>query len=182
MGVSLPLLPMYYLLRKRNLKKEIEGVLKMLKIICYFQGGMTILAFFSTIPLDISDLEELMANREMEEMWVSIAILAFYAITVLFTFIEIHGIWTQNRRYVTAFIIFQYTSFAFIAAGVTAYFLYLSIILSQFWIFILGVLIVMCITFVYIFDMGPIITLNTFFGEKERNGNIYTKMEEVNGA
>jgi len=173
---------MFCLLGKRNLKKDVEGVMKMLKIICYFKGGLTIFAFFAIIPLDISDLEEMLEDREMEEMWISIAILAFFAITALFTSLEIHGIRTQNRRYVTAYIIFQYTSFAFIAAGDTIGYLYLSIILSQFWIFILGVLIVMCITFVYIFDMGPIIILNTILDEKERNGNIYTKMEEVNGA
>ena len=58
----------------------------------------------------------------------------------------------------------------------------LSVSLSQFWIFLLGVLVMMCFTFIWIFDMGFIITLYTMLEEKDRNGNVYTKMEEVNVA
>merc|ERR1712112_732545 len=57
----------------------------------------------------------------------------------------------------------------------------LSAIFSQFWIFLLGVVVMMCSTFIWIFVMGFIITLNTLLAEKGRSGNgiVYSMMEGV---
>ena len=73
-------------------------------------------------------------------------------------------------------------TFIVVLIGVLTASICLSVSLSQFWIFLLGVMVMMCFTFIWIFDMGFIITLYTMLVEKDRNGNVYTKMEEVNVA
>jgi len=171
MAVSLPQLPMYYLLRKRNMKKDTEGVMKMLKVICYTKSVIDILTF----PMDTNGLDD--NNLESVQMWISVGGVAFFAIFALFTFLKIHGIRTQNTRYIKAFIIFQYIVFTLIAIVVTVGSIYLSVITSQFWIFLLGVLVMMCWTFIFILDMGSIITLNTIFKVMDRNGNVYSRVE-----
>ena len=123
LAISLSMFPMCYILRKRNMNKDTEGVLKMLKIICYV-----------------------------------------------------------NTKYIKAFIFLQDISFIVVLIGVLTGSFYLSVSLSQFWIFLLGIMVMMCFTFIWIFDMGFIITLYTMLEEKERSGNVYTKMEEVNVA
>merc|ERR1712126_9947 len=174
MAVSLPQLPMYYLLRKRNMKKDTEGVMKMLKVICYTKSVIDILTF----PMDTNDLDDKINNGEWSvQMWISVGGVASFAIFALFTFLKIHGIRTQNTRYIKAFIIFQYIVFTLVVTGVTVGSIYLSVITSQFWIFLLGVLVMMCWTFIFIFDMGTIITLNTIFDEQDRNGNVYSRVE-----
>merc|ERR1712048_1349788 len=147
MALSLPLLTMYYLLRKRNVKKDVEGVMQMLKIICYVQSALELLTYFSFIPF---------------EMWISIGTIVLPVLS--------------------AFIIFQYTLYILALIGMFIGSIYLSATMSHFWIFLLGVVFMMCSTFIWIFDMGFIITLNTLIEEKDRPLNVYSIMEEVNDA
>lgn len=180
MILSLPLLPMYYLLRKRNMKKDIEGVMKMLMIICYFTGGIEIVAFILTLPLYIVDLKEMIENKEVSNMWFSLITIFYHAASTFFIILMIHGIRTIQTKFVKGFIVFQYSVFVLVAVGDIIGSIYLSAIVSQFWIFLLGVMLMMFATFFWIFGMGPIITLNTILEEKERNGNNYLQMEQVN--
>jgi len=167
MALSLPLLTMYYLLRKRNVKKDVEGVMQMLKIICYVQSALELLTYFSFIPF---------------EMWISIGTIVLPVLSAIFTSLKIHGIRTRKPKYIKAFIIFQYTLYILALIGMFIGSIYLSATMSHFWIFLLGVVFMMCSTFIWIFDMGFIITLNTLIEEKDRPLNVYSIMEEVNDA
>ena len=110
-------------------------------------------------------------------MWITS--ISLFAIFVLFTSLKIHGIRTRNTKNIKAFIFLQYISFIVVLIGVLTGSIYLSVSLSQFWIFLLGVMVMMWFTFICIFDMGFIIILCTMLEEKDRNGNVYTKMDEV---
>ena len=178
LAISLSMFPMCYILRKRNMNKDTEGVLKMLKIICYVKSVIDILTF----PLDTSGLQEKINDGESVPIWIPITSISLFAIFVMFTSLKIHGIRTRNTKYIKAFIFLQYISFIVVLIGVLTGSIYLSVSLSQFWIFLLGIMVMMCFTFIWIFDMGFIIILCTMLEEKDRNGNVYTKMEEVNVA
>ena len=160
MAMSLPLLTMYYLLRKRNVEKDVEGVMQMLKIICYVQSVLELLTYFSFIPF---------------EMWISVGTIVLPVLLVIFTSLKIHGIRTRNPKYIKAFIIFQYTLYILWLIGVFIGSIYFSATLSHFWIFLLAVVFMMCSTFIWIFDMGFIITLNTLIEEKVSNSNSSAK-------
>ena len=157
MAMSLPLLTMYYLLRKRNVEKDVKGVMQMLKIICYVQSVLELLTYFSFIPF---------------EMWISVGTIVLPVLLVIFTSLKIHGIRTRNPKYIKAFIIFQYTLYILWLIGVFIGSIYFSATLSHFWIFLLAVVFMMCSTFIWIFDMGFIITLNTLLEEKVSRFNI----------
>merc|ERR1719322_599336 len=116
------------------------------------------------------------------EMWISIGTIVLPVLFVIFTSLKIHGIRTKNPKYIKAFIIFQYTLYILCLIGMFIGGIYLSATHSQFWIFLLGVVFMMCSTFIWIFDMGFIITLNTLLEEKERPLNVYSIMEEVSDA
>ena len=153
MASALPLLPMFYLLRKRNVEKDLEGVLQMLKIICYVQSGLELIVLvFTPVPM-------------------AMGILAGVVLSIFFISMKIHGIRTRNPKYIKAFIISQYILFILGLFGTFIVSIYISDTLSQFWIFLLAVVVMMCYTFIWIFEMGFIITLNTLLEEKDRSRN-----------
>ena len=153
MASALPLLPMFYLLRKRNVEKDLEGVLQMLKIICYVQSGLELIVLvFTPVPM-------------------AMGILAGVVLSIFFISMKMHGIRTRNPKYIKAFIISQYILFILGLFGTFIVSIYISDTLSQFWIFLLAVVVMMCYTFIWIFNMGFIITLNTLLEEKDRSRN-----------
>ena len=151
MASVLPLLPMFYLLRKRNVEKDVEGVMQILRSICYVQSGLelTVLAF---TPVPIA-------------LW----ILAGAVLSIIFTSLKIHGIRSRNPKYIAVFITFQYLLYILGQLGMFIGGITLSATYSQIWIFLLAVLVMMCSTFIWIFDMGFIMTLNTILQEKDRS-------------
>lgn len=176
MTLFLPLLKMCYVLRKRNVKKDVEGVMKILKIICYVGSGVELLIIFSLVAFVI------WISTAMRSSIATVSIL-INVLLVLITSLKIHGIRTKNPNYIKAFIIIQYIAYILVLIGGIGGSICLSAIFSQFWIFLLGVLFMMCSTFIWIFVMGFIITLNTLLAEKGRSGNgiVYSMMEEVTG-
>ena len=139
-----------------------EGVTQMLTILCYAQSGLELLTAFPFIPFGL---------------WT----LAATFPSAFFTSLKIHGIRTRNPKYIKAFIIFQYTLYILGLLGMFVGSIYLSAFYSQFWIFLLGVMVMMYYTFIWIFDIGFIITLKTLLEEKDRFRNVYS-MEEVMDA
>ena len=114
MAMSLPMFPMCYILRKRNMNKDTEGVLKMLKIICYVKSVIDILTF----PLDTSGLQEKINDGASVPICIPITSISLFVIFVLFTSLKIHGIRTGNTKYIKAFIFLQYISFIVVLIGV----------------------------------------------------------------
>ena len=142
--------------------KDVEGVMQMLTIICYVQSGLEFLAFFPFIPFGLLTLAGVVPSA-------------------IFTSLKIHGIRTKNPKYIKSFIIFQYTLYILVLIGMFIGSIYLSAFFSQFWIFLLSVVVMMCYTHIWIFDIGFITTLKTLLEEKDKPRNVYST-EEVMDA
>ena len=69
-----------------------------------------------------------------------------------FNYLGIHGIRTRNSKCIKAFIIYFLYILALIGMFIGS--IYLSASFSQFWIFLLAVVSMMCYIFIWIFDMG----------------------------
>ena len=185
--LSLSLFSMYELLRKRNQIKNEEGVMNILKVICYFKSAVEILIFFSTFALEIVLLKMMKINlREMKQPWILItANFLSYGVLSFCIIFKILSFAAQKSKPLRALIIFQYFILTLAAIGVTAVSIYFSVILSQFLIILLGASVMMFLTFIWIFDVGFIINLYTILKKKEKEGNIFIisgKKEEVNDA
>jgi len=162
LALALTFFPMYFLLRKRNLEKDQAGVMKMLKIICYTKAGIII--FFSFLGICAYTFN----------MTHGIGITGPIGLVLItFASLKIHGIRTQNPRYVKAFIIFKYVLLTLFSTLVIGICIYGSAILSQFWIFLLGVVVIMWVSFLWIFYTGFSITIHTIM-ENNLKGNYKT--------
>merc|ERR1719367_2185735 len=88
-------------------------------------------------------------------------VVIFYMLFTIFYALKIHGIRTQNPKYVKAFILYKYILLTLFTTAVFGVSIYGSAILSQFWIFLLSVLVVLWTSFLWIFYTGFAITLHT---------------------
>jgi len=162
--LSLTFFPMYFLLRKRNMEKNQAGVMKMLKIICYVNAGIMI--FFSILGIMVYTFNITQGFGLIGPM----AGIIFYVLCLIFNSLKVHGIRTQNQKYVKAWIIFKYILLTLFTTAVIGVSIYGSAILSQFWIFLLSVLVVLWTSFLWIFYTGFAITLHTLM-EHNLKGN-----------
>lgn len=165
--LALTFFPMYFLLRKRNLEKDQAGVMKMLKIICYTKAGIMI--FFSIFGICAYTYNIIHGIG----MALPMVVIIFYLLLIIFASLKIHGIRTQNPKYVKAFIIFKYVLLTLFSAGVIGICTYGSAILSQFWLFLLGVVVILWVSFLWIFYTGFSITIHTIM-ENNLQGNYKT--------
>ena len=97
----------------------------------------------------------------------------YYKLLIIFASLKIHGIRTQNPKYVKAFIIFKYVLLTLFSIAVIGICTYGSAILSQFWIFLLGVVVIFWVSFIWIFYTGFSITIHTIM-ENNMKGNYKT--------
>merc|ERR1719367_1691230 len=110
--------------------------------------------------------------------WPIMVAIFYYLLLLIFASLKIHGIRTQNPKYVKAFIIFKYVLLTLFTTAVIGVSIYGSAILSQFWIFLLSVLVILWTSFLWIFYTGFAITLHTLM-EHNLKGNY--KVFENNG-
>jgi len=169
LALALTFFPMYFLLRKRNLEKDQAGVMKMLKIICYTKAGIII--FFSFLGICAYTFN--MTHGIGITGPIGLGVIFYYLLLIIFASLKIHGIRTQNPRYVKAFIIFKYVLLTLFSTLVIGICIYGSAILSQFWIFLLGVVVIMWVSFLWIFYTGFSITIHTIM-ENNLKGNYKT--------
>jgi len=169
LALALTFFPMYFLLRKRNLEKDQAGVMKMLKIICYTKAGIII--FFSFLGICAYTFN--MTHGIGITGPIGLGVIFYYLLLIIFASLKIHGIRTQNPRYIKAFIIFKYVLLTLFSTLVIGICIYGSAILSQFWIFLLGVVVIMWVSFLWIFYTGFSITIHTIM-ENNLKGNYKT--------
>jgi len=169
LALALTFFPMYFLLRKRNLEKDQAGVMKMLKIICYTKAGIII--FFSFLGICAYTFN--MTHGIGITGPIGMGVIFYYLLLITFASLKIHGIRTQNPRYVKAFIIFKYVLLTLFSTLVIGICIYGSAILSQFWIFLLGVVVIMWVSFLWICYTGFSITIHTIM-ENNLKGNYKT--------
>jgi len=163
MMISFTFFLLYFHLSKRNSERDHKGVKKMLKIICYVTGSLTI--WFSLLTLAIMILfcihgAHLGPRINLKPIFhyhfeIFLPILISFTTVIMFNSLKVNDIGTQES--LEAFLLFKHFVIILFTILVTITSLCLIITVNQLWIFLFGVWSI----FLWIFYTGFCVTIYT---------------------
>ena len=164
-------------LRKRNVNKNFRGIRQILKIKCCITGSFEIMLSILGISVTILTAVVLCSDSPItaEHCWVVELGLILYMVFACF---KIHGVGTENNRFINSYIVFNMINFILgvaLGIGILIHIQKMYLILSVWTIWILFIFGVIFISFVFIYYMGPLVVLYNFnhhFDSKMYTGNL----------
>jgi len=155
-------LVLHLALRKRNVNKDFRGIKKILKIKCYISGTFEIIVYIMGIMAAIMTAI-VTSDYQMPTEYSSIIQGAICFLYLVFACCKIHGVRKDNNRYINSYIVFKLINFVVsFALGV-----YMLVTLQAFTelsgtVWILFIILVILISFVFIYYMGSVVVLYNF--------------------
>ena len=147
-------------LRKRNVNKDFRGIRRILKIKCFITGSFEIILSILGI---IFIIKTAVSVTPIEYSWVcGLGFLLYLA----FACFKIHGVRTDNNKYINSYIVFNMINFVLcVALGISVYIylcqdINLQLSVGALWIILILAMIVF--SFVFIYYMGPMVVLYNF--------------------
>lgn len=153
---------MNFLLRKRNRDGNFKGMKKMLTVICTIRAVITILVY--SVPL-----VWLLYEMVIVQIFLTYHVFLIFIIpALLFWCLLLHGIRKGRSGFVKAFLVFHYTIFGLYTAGVAISSVGSAVGYGIFIIFPCGLLYIMVLTFLFVFNIGFYVALHSIFLEEEK--------------
>jgi len=154
---------MNYLLRKKNKENDFQGVKKMLTVICSISIVITIIVY--SVLLICSMYEILIGTLIAPRHFSSLILFPALIIQCLL----LHGIKAERSGFIKAFLIFHYTLFVFFIAGLAIVSIGCAFYYGMFIVVLCGLLYIMILTFIFVFNIGFYVVLHSFYLEKEKS-------------
>ena len=164
-------------LRKRNVNKDFRGIRRIMKIKCCFTGSFEILLSILGIIITILTAVVLCSDYQIPVEYSWVCGLGFL-LYLVFACFKIHGVGTENNKYINSYIVFNMINFVLCVAlgmGIFIHIQKMYLVLSVGTLWILFILAVIVISFVFIYYMGPLVVLYNFnqhFDSKMYTGNL----------
>jgi len=153
---------MNFFQRKKNRENDFKGVKKMLTVICSICVSLMMCLYF--VPL-VWFMYEIL-NGILVPRHFSLIILFP---SLIFNCLLLHGIKNERSGFVKPFLIFHYTLFGFFIASVAAGSIGCAIYHRMFTIVLCGLLYIMILTFIFVFNIGFYVALHSIYLEKEKS-------------
>jgi len=152
---------MNFLLRKKNRDNNFQGVKKMLKVICSISAVLMILLFSVDLIL--------IMYKMMNGIFIPAHFSAVVVIPALvFWCLLLHGIRKERSGFVKAFLVFQYIIYGLYLACISISSVGSAIGYGTFIIFPCGLLLIMILTFIFVFNIGFYVALHSIYLENEK--------------
>jgi len=153
---------MNYLLRKKNKENDFQGVKKMLTVICSISIVITIIVYSVLLIWSMYEiLNGILAPRHFS------SIILFPALII--QCLLLHGIKNERSGFIKPFLIFHYTFFVFLIVGVAIASIGSAYYYGMFTVVLCGILYIMILTFIFVFNIGFYVVLHSFYLEKEKS-------------
>jgi len=153
---------MNFFLRKKNKENDFKGVKKILTVICSVCAGLMMCLYF--VPL-VWFMYEIL-NGILVPRHFSLIILFP---SLIFKCLLLHGIKNERSGFVKPFLIFHYTLFGFFIASVAVMSICCAAYYGMFTIVLCGLLYIMILTFIFVFNIGFYVALHSIYLEKEKS-------------
>merc|ERR1711971_205417 len=147
--------------RKKNKENDFKGVKKIITVMCSICAGLRMCLYF--VPL-VWFMYEIL-NGILVPRHFSLIILFP---SVIFNCLLLHGIKNERSGFVKPFLIFHYTLFVLIIASVAVTSIWCAAYYGMFTIVLCGLLYIMILTFIFVFNIGFYVALQHLPGEGEK--------------
>jgi len=152
---------MNFFLRKKNRDNNFQGVKKMLTVICSLSAVLLILV--DSVPLI------LIMYKMMNGLFSPTIFSAVYLVPdLVFWCLLLHGIRKERSGFVKAFLFFKYIIFGLFTAGLAISSVGSAVGYGMFIIFPCGLLYIMILTFIFVFNIGFYVALHSIYLENEK--------------
>jgi len=152
---------MNFLLRKRNRDDNFKGVKKMLTVICTISAVITILVYSAII---VCLLVAMVGGIFLPYHFY----LIFLIPALVFWCLLLHGIRKGRSGFVKAFLVFHYIIFGLVTICAAISSVGSAAGYGMFIIFPVGLLCIMVLTFLFVFNIGFYVALHSIFLEEEK--------------
>lgn len=184
--IAVAFLPMTFLLRKRNKENNVKGVKKMLTMICSIKAVLGILyTCFASLVWFIYEALLVLRTKQclLFENWnlksgLCNGILpelpdAYFSLIILIPALVlwcllVHGIRKGRSGFVKAFLVIQYTFFGLAIPCIFVSSVTIAVSYEMFIIVPCGLLLLMVLTFLFVFNIGFYVVLHSIYLEKEK--------------
>jgi len=153
---------MNFFLRKKNKENDFQGVKKMLTVICSISIVITIIVYSVLL---ICSMYEILIGTLAPRHFSSLILFPALIIQCLL----LHGIKAERSGFIKAFLIFHYTLFVFFIAGLAIVSIGCAFYYGMFIVVLCGLLYIMILTFIFVFNIGFYVVLHSFYLEKEKS-------------
>jgi len=153
---------MNFSLRKKNKENDFKGVKKMLTMICSNFAGLLIGLYSGFLVFFMYEI----LNGILAPQHFSIIILFP---SLVFKVLLLHGIKNEKSGFVKPFLIFHYTLYVLFIASVAVMSICCAAYYGFFTIVLCGLLYIMILTFLFIFNIGFYVVLHSIYLEKEKS-------------
>jgi len=152
---------MNFFLRKKNRDNNFKGVKKMLTLICSISAVLVILVV--SVPL-ILDMYNMINGNFMSTQFSAIV----YIPALVFWCLLLHGVRKERSGFVKAFLVFQYIIYGLYLACIAISSVASAVGYGMFIIFPCGLLLLMIITFLFVYNTGFYVALHSIYVENEK--------------
>ena len=175
LGISIGYFIMNFFLRKRNKEKNLQGVKKMLIIICSISAGLVVAIYTALIALLVFAIIFIHYSFLLGNL-ILIPALCFWCLLL-------HGIRKERSGYVKAFLVFQYTLAGLYMTAVAVASIMAAALYGMVSILLIGILYIMVLTFLFVFNIGFYVSLHSIFLASEKSQQQMKKnMEFINAS
>jgi len=151
-----------FFLRKKNKENDFQGVKKMLTMICSISIVIRIIVYSVLLIWSMYEiLNGILAPRHFSSL------ILFPALII--QCLLLHGIKNERSGFIKAFLIFHYTLFVFLIVGLAIASIGSACFYGMFTVVLCGLLYIMILTFIFVFNIGFYVVLHSFYLEKEKN-------------
>ena len=177
LGIFIGYFIMNFFLRKRNKEKNLQGVKKMLTIICSISAGLMVAIYSALIALLVFAIFFIGTNYNfLLGTLILIPALCFWCLLL-------HGIRKERSGYVKAFLVFQYTLAGLYMTAVAVASIMAAALYGMVSILLIGILYIMVLTFLFVFNIGFYVSLHSIFLASEKSQQQMKKnMEFINAS
>merc|ERR1711971_181342 len=153
---------MNFFLRKKNKENDFKGVKKILTVICSFCAGLRMCLYFVPLVWFMYEiLNGILAPRHFS------SIILFPALII--QCLLLHGIKNERSGFIKPFLIFHYTFFVFLIVGVAIASIGSAYYYGMFIVVLCGILYIMILSFIFVFNIGFYVVLHSLYLEKEKS-------------
>merc|ERR1712184_6736 len=168
---------MNFFLRKKNRDNNFQGVKKMLTVICSLSAVLMILVVSAILILIIYDMMNgIIFPTYHFSMIYLVPDLVFWCLLL-------HGIRKERSGFVKAFLVFKYTIFGLFTVCMALSSAVAAVGYSMFIVFPCGILYIMTLTFIFVFNIGFYVALHSIYLENEKTQQLKKKnIEFINAS